>query len=244
MARTGRPRGFDRNEAITQAMNLFWEHGFEGASLDQLRRAMGGISSASFYAAFGSKEALYRETLNAYLRGHGAVMAALRDESLAPRDRLERALRRSASMQTETGHPTGCMVALSATICSEHGATVQSLTAAERAANREAIRACIDAAIADGTLRRGTHQAGLGALFEGLLVGLSIQARDGVSGDQLDAAVTQVLSAWDANGSGAIMPDPDECDAGHGCVRPPVAAAVEPMGGLPIDAAPNLGRRA
>ncbi len=57
---------------------------------------MGGISLASFYAAFDSKDALYGETLDAYLRGHGMVMAALRDESLSPRGPLEQALRRSA----------------------------------------------------------------------------------------------------------------------------------------------------
>lgn len=199
MARTGRPRGFDRDEAITQAMHLFWEHGFEGVSLEQLRRSMGGISSASFYAAFGSKEALYRAALDRYLTTHGTVMTALRDETLPPRQRLEQALRRSAEMQTEPAHPTGCMVALSSTICSTGGASVQALTIAERATNRAAIRACVKAAIADGTLRPGTDPAGLATLFEGLLVGLSIQARDGVSTGELDAAVTQALNAWDAN---------------------------------------------
>jgi len=199
MARTGRPRGFDRDEAVTHAMHLFWEHGFEGVSLDQLRRSMGGISSASFYAAFSSKEALYREALAKYLATHGAVMMALRDQSLSPRQRLERALRESAEMQTAPSHPTGCMVALSSTICSDSGATIQALTLAERSANRDAIRACVRTAIKDGTLRRDTNSAGLATLFEGLLVGLSIQARDGVSAEDLDAAVTQALNAWDAN---------------------------------------------
>lgn len=199
MARTGRPRGFDRDEAVTHAMHLFWEHGFEGVSLDQLRRSMGGISSASFYAAFSSKEALYREALDKYLATHGAVMMALRDQSLPPRQRLERALRESAKMQTASSHPTGCMVALSSTICSDSGATVQALTLAERSANRDAIRACVGMAIEDGTLRPETSPAGLATLFEGLLVGLSIQARDGVSTEDLDAAVTQALNAWDAS---------------------------------------------
>lgn len=198
MVRTGRPRGFDRDEAVTHAMHLFWEHGFEGVSLEQLRRSMGGISSASLYAAFGSKEALYREALDKYLGTHGKVMTALRDEGLPPRQRLENALRRSAEMQTASSHPRGCMVAL-ATIFSESGASVQALTIAERAANREAIRACVDRAIDDGTLRRGADPAGLATLFEGFLVGLSIQARDGVSTAELDAAVTQAMSVWDVN---------------------------------------------
>ncbi len=58
MPRTGRPREFDRDQALVAATDLFWRHGFEGASLAQLREAMGHISSASFHAAFKSKEAL------------------------------------------------------------------------------------------------------------------------------------------------------------------------------------------
>lgn len=199
MARTGRPRSFDRADAVTQAMHLFWQHGFEGVSLDQLRRAMGGISSASFYAAFTSKEALYRETLKSYLQTHGKVMMTLRDMDLRPRDRLEMALRQSAVMQTTASHPPGCMIALSSTICSESGATVQALNTAERATNRAAIVACIEAGVDDGTLRPTTSIAGLATLYDGLLVGLSIQARDGVATDALDGAITQALLAWDAN---------------------------------------------
>lgn len=197
MARTGRPRGFDRNEAVTSAMHLFWEHGFEGVSLDQLRRSMGGISSASFYAAFSSKETLYRETLSRYLRTHGTVVTALRNTSLSPRERLEQTLRRSAVMQTSADHPAGCMVTLSSMICSEDGASVQALTAAERAQNREEILACVRAGIDAGTLLPTTDVAGLAALYEGLLVGISIQARDGVAAAALDAAITQALKAWD-----------------------------------------------
>lgn len=131
MARTGRPRGFDRDKAVRQAMHLFWEHGFEGVSLEQLRQSMGGISSASFYAAFGSKEALYRTALEDYRATHGKVVLVLRDEGLSPRQRIEQALRRSAEMQTDPAHPTGCMVTLSSTICSVDGESVQALTLAD-----------------------------------------------------------------------------------------------------------------
>ena len=54
MAQMGRPRTFDRNEAIRQAMTLFWQHGYESTSLAMLKSNLGnGITAPSFYAAFG-----------------------------------------------------------------------------------------------------------------------------------------------------------------------------------------------
>jgi AcrR family transcriptional regulator len=55
MATRGRPRTFDRDDALRRAMTVFWARGYEGATLDELKEAMGGITSPSFYAAFGSK---------------------------------------------------------------------------------------------------------------------------------------------------------------------------------------------
>ncbi|WP_274534588.1 TetR/AcrR family transcriptional regulator [Micromonospora sp. CB01531] len=53
-------------------MQVFWERGYEGASLTDLTTAM-GIASPSLYAAFGNKEALFREAVAHYNATHGAV---------------------------------------------------------------------------------------------------------------------------------------------------------------------------
>lgn len=107
MARTGRPREFDRDKAIDAATALFWAQGYEPTSLAQLKSCMGNISPASFYAAFGSKEALFREVVQRYLETYGQVMAPLWDESLSPRDAIERTLRGSARMQATRTHRPG-----------------------------------------------------------------------------------------------------------------------------------------
>ncbi|WP_375382324.1 TetR/AcrR family transcriptional regulator [uncultured Sphingomonas sp.] len=197
MVRTGRPREFDRDQALAAATELFWRHGFEGTSLAQLREAMGGISSASFYAAFKSKEALYREVLAAYLAGHGTVVAPLTDERLRPRDRIEQALRRSARMQTDPAHAPGCFVVLSATIGSPETAELRAITAEVRAGNRRAIAACVQAGVDAGDLPSDADTAALTALFDTLLVGLALQAIDGTPAGALDAAMANALVAWD-----------------------------------------------
>ncbi len=62
MARRGRRPTFDREEALAAAMRLFWERGYEGATLEDLLQAMGGITAPSLYHAFGSKEELFKQT--------------------------------------------------------------------------------------------------------------------------------------------------------------------------------------
>ena len=63
----GRPRLFDRTAAIQQAMVLFWDRGYEGTTFDDLIGAM-KLSPSSFYHEFGSKEQLYREAVDYYLK--------------------------------------------------------------------------------------------------------------------------------------------------------------------------------
>jgi len=196
MARSGRPRGFDRDAALDSAMHLFWEHGYEGASLLTLRHAMGDISSASFYAAFGSKEALYRETLARYLDRHGSIVDALDDERLPPRARLEQALLGSVAVQTDLAHPQGCMVTLSATISSAASASTQALTRSEREVTRQALHRCITAGVISGDLDPAADVAGLVALYDGLVLGISIQARDGVAANAIRAGIKYAMAAW------------------------------------------------
>ncbi len=202
MPRTGRPLQFDRNGALDAAMRLFWHQGYESTSLNQLKQAMGGLSAASLYGAFGSKEGLYREALARYMETHGQVIAALRDATLGPRAALERALRQSARLQTDPDLPKGCMLVLSAANASPENAHLQALVAAERQRTRDAVRQCLDRAVASADLRPDADLDGLATLADALLVGMSVQARDGVPLAAIEAAISSLLLLWDANGRG------------------------------------------
>lgn len=199
MARTGRPRAFDRETALDAAMTLFWAQGYEPTSLNQLKRAMGDISPASFYAAFGSKEALFDEVVARYQASHGQVTASLKDETLPPREAIENALRRSARMQTDPAHPPGCLMTLGASNCTPDNRHVDDALAADRAENRLGIETCIKRAIGSGELSRNTNVSGLATVFHTFLMGIALEARDDVHASHLDEAVTALMQIWDLN---------------------------------------------
>lgn len=199
MPRTGRPREFDVGEAVQQAMTLFWEQGYEATSLTQLKASMGDISAASFYAAFGSKEALFRQVMDRYLQTHGQVTAPLFDEALPPREAIERTLLGSARMQTDAAHPSGCLVVLSTIACSPENRHLQARLLGERQRNRAGLRACMERAITEGELRDPTDATALAAMFDTFLAGLSMQARDGIPLAALEAGVRALMTIWDAH---------------------------------------------
>ncbi|WP_408203976.1 TetR/AcrR family transcriptional regulator [Paraburkholderia sediminicola] len=204
MATMGRPRTFDREKAVEDAMHIFWQQGYESTSLSLLKAGIGnGISAPSFYAAFGSKEALFQECVQRYLSTYAQVTEYLWDSNLAPRNAIETALRRSARMQCERGHPKGCMIGLGVMSApsEEHAAVAVPLTRS-RARTRAGFVACVQRGVDDGELRADIDVRVLSTVFDAFLLGLSTLARDGVPHSVMDAAITQVMSAWDASRTG------------------------------------------
>lgn len=200
MAQMGRPRVFDRQQAIEQAMHLFWEQGYETTSLSQLKAQIGGgISAPSFYAAFGSKEALFNEAVQCYLESYARVTDGLWDDDLPPREAVELTLRRSTKMQCESGHPKGCMVALGTMSASkpEHAHITKPL-AISRAHTHAGFVRCVERGIAMGELSKGTDARALGTVFSSFLLGVSISARDGIKISVFNASITELMKLWDA----------------------------------------------
>jgi len=71
----GRPRGFDRDEALESAIRLFWTRGYEATSISDLTQAM-DITPPSLYAAFGDKKRLFLEAVERYEQDRYPVPAA------------------------------------------------------------------------------------------------------------------------------------------------------------------------
>jgi AcrR family transcriptional regulator len=196
----GRPRGFDRSTALHQAMKLFWERGYEGASFDDLIAAM-GISPSSFYNSFCSKERLYHEATEAYAVQASdwfiGKLATAKDAKTA----FHQLLIAAAHEFTREDLPTGCMISLADTHVSLALAPLRAMMADYRRSGQAAMANRIRRGIDDGDVPQDTDVEALAAFYNALSRGMAVQARDGASRERLLEIVGIAMRAWPAGPS-------------------------------------------
>ncbi|WP_245479824.1 TetR/AcrR family transcriptional regulator [Hansschlegelia zhihuaiae] len=177
-------------------METFWALGYEGASMAELTRAM-GIGSPSLYAAFGSKEALFREATALYEREVGAELSQAIAEAPTAKEAVAAFLGLSAEALARPGRPPGCMIVLTA--MSGHGAceATRAELKTRRAGSAAALEARLARAVARGELPEGLDLAAISRFYVTVQQGMSIQAVDGASFETLRDVADAAMAAWD-----------------------------------------------
>ncbi|GAB3647610.1 TetR/AcrR family transcriptional regulator [Glycomyces tarimensis] len=191
----GRPRSFDRDKALEQALRVFWQHGYEPASMAALTEAM-GIRPASLYAAFGDKRRLFSEAVARYQDTYGSFTTAALEEEPTARGAVERMLREIAFNYTDPSHPPGCLVISGAV---NHGPDADDIEAELRALRRqtlEAIAERVRKGIADGELPARTDASALAAYIAAVARGMSCSAQDGASAQDLLGIAELAMRSW------------------------------------------------
>jgi TetR/AcrR family transcriptional regulator, copper-responsive repressor len=194
-ATIGRPRGFDRDAALRIALELFWRHGYEGVSISDLTKAM-GIAPPSLYGTFGSKAGLYREALKLYQQRSTASAIEAFQQDGPVREMIDAMLRNTVRATTDPSHPPGCMITTGLLSCGSEIAELADTIAALRAVRRTAITDRLQRAIDVGDLPAGSDASGMARYLCAVMQGISIQARDGASAEQLHAIVDMTMQNW------------------------------------------------
>ncbi|MHB8254429.1 MAG: TetR/AcrR family transcriptional regulator [Acidiferrobacter sp.] len=199
MSIKGRPRQFDRNAALEIAMTLFWRYGYEGTSVAHLGQAI-GITPPSLYAAFGTKENLYVESVDLYVSTVAMPAIQALNTTNNAKDAIKRFLRLSAKQFTcGVGWGAGCMIASGDLVYAPERAFITKKLADLRAKAEHIICARLKQGVQDKHLPQSTDTTRLAAYFATIIQGMSVQARDGASVSKLYAISDIAIRAWPEN---------------------------------------------
>ena len=191
--RPGRPLSFDREAALTKAMHLFWQHGYETTSVAELTTAM-GITPPSLYTAFGDKKRLFLEAIDRYTNGGAAI--GLIQEAATARDAALAMLRGSAVAFTGDDTPAGCLLASAAVSGSDAAADVRAHLASVRQEIETALRDKVRTDVSAGRLHAGTNALALAATTMAVIQGMSTLAKDGADRSKLLAIADTAIRTW------------------------------------------------
>jgi AcrR family transcriptional regulator len=191
----GRPRGFDRDQALERLMQVFWARGYEGAQLNDLTAAI-GVKPPSFYAAFGSKEDAFREAIDLYIATIGSAPMRALEEAATVRDGLRSMLEGSVAVAL-SAKPGGCLLILGVVNCLPANEAVRAHLLNARRKTVELVAARLRRGVVDGELPVDTDISRLAAFFHGIMQAISFQARDGATQADLYALIEPALRALD-----------------------------------------------
>lgn len=185
--RRGRPRRYNPDAALAEAIGAFWQRGYSATSLDDLSGAT-GMNRPSLYLAFGDKHALYIRALEHYWR----LGEAGAEQALGPERSLREALRHFYRNALDfyyppDGPPRGCFAISTATPEAFADPQIRSAFAQGLASVDRALEARIRLARDTGELPADAEPAFLAELASAVLYGLAIRARAGWSRASLEA---------------------------------------------------------
>ena len=189
----GRPRAFDEEAVLGRAAEVFWRHGYEGASLSALTSAK-GINRPSLYAAFGSKEQLFQRAFARYHETQVAGVRAALDRPTAYAA-VEAFLRSSADGLTADDHPAGCLSLQGGLACSPENTRISEILAAGRAATESALVERLSRAAKEEDLPDGVDAQALARFVMALSEGHAVHAAAGATREDLQASVDVALRA-------------------------------------------------
>ncbi|MGW0187392.1 TetR/AcrR family transcriptional regulator [Streptomyces sp. NPDC003362] len=190
----GRPKQFDPDAAVEQAMEVFWRKGYAGTTPQDLVDAL-GIGKGSLYNAFGSKHALFEQALRRYRDSQAVALIQMLEEPGPVKARLRKALELLARMDLADPDRRGCMAVNTA---AELAGTDESATELVRRMfdrTEDALRALVEEGQRAGEIAPDRDPAALASLLLNTLVGLRLMARVAEGPERIARVIDAVIDS-------------------------------------------------
>ena len=179
----GRPKGFIPDEALDRAVEMFWEHGYEGVDVERIARAV-NVTKPALYRAFGDKSTLLLKAVERYAMTYGApILAAFQAEP-----DIHKAVTAfcEATVNLASGEARGgCMMAAAALGQSERVTEIRSYFAKGLTAAADIFAKRFEKEMKAGRLTRTPSAQVRGRALVDLMKGLQLRAKAGIAREQL-----------------------------------------------------------
>ena len=174
-------------------MRVFWEKGYEGATMNDLTSAM-KINRSSLYTIFGDKESLFRKTIQRYKEGPVAFVWDSVKQPTARRT-VEVLLTQAVALLADPNNPRGCLSVQGALACGTEAQAARLAMIEFRKTGEAVLKERFARAQADGEISRKLNPGDLARYVLTLLTGLGVQAANGATKAELEAIVAMALRA-------------------------------------------------
>lgn len=183
------PKQHDPAAFIDSAMRVFWSHGYEGTSINDLVQAT-GINRGSIYAGFDGKRGIFLAALDHYDELYVERYLARLTAEHGPKDAIIAAFRAAAGQVASPESPAGCLVVNSAVELAPHDPEIAAVVSASLNELRAFLRGRIEAAIAVGEVGPVDTEAMTTTLYA-LFLGLRVMSRSNAPPEQKEQIVLQ-----------------------------------------------------
>ena len=194
---TGKPQ-FDEPVVIAAALDVFWRHGYTGASINQLTTAT-GLSRSSLYQRFQDKDGLFQEALATYIERVLQRAGAVRADTA--RGRMQALLHEFLPPEGRSRKPPGCLLARSCSELVDLPAASQSLVIAGLKRQRTMVEELLREAVGNGELPPDADAVALSWYYLGVLQSLLNLPAAGATAAQLRGVLEAAMAAWPASTS-------------------------------------------
>lgn len=192
----GRPKTFDRDDALDKALHLFWQHGFEATSMADLVAAT-GAKAPTLYAEFENKEGLFRAVMDRYMDSFAEQRArALNCPGRSAQQGIEDFFRTTAACFTDGKKPSGCFIICTSSALAASSSDVARMLHARHHAMEATLHDFLHQRQVQGELAAALDVSQVAEYLACVLQGISVRAREGASTEDLSRIIDTLMRQW------------------------------------------------
>ncbi|MGA0393790.1 MAG: TetR/AcrR family transcriptional regulator [Rhodospirillales bacterium] len=192
----GRPREFDKTEALSKATEVFWLKGYEASSLKDLIDAM-GISKSSFYETYGCKQDLFLSSIDHYANTALKDMVLMLESDMPGREAIAQVFLHTANRFITHATPMGCLLSNSAAELAPDCEPAKNKVVGYFQRAEEAFTKAVERGQQEGTITTDQEAKALGRFLVSSMNGLQVVGKANQDEQTLKDIVTTIIKALD-----------------------------------------------